>query len=670
MKKILFSCQIVIILCTHLHAQSVGIGTAVPQSSSMLDVTSANKGLLVPRIALNGSSDASTITTPATSLLIYNTATASDVTPGYYYWSGNSWLRLATVSSIGTGWLLTGNASTVDGNNFIGTTDNVPFNIKVNNQKAGRIDSATQNTYWGYQSGLKSMGDHNTAMGFHALFSNTFGASGSYNTANGVNALFSNINGGANTAIGNGALFSNTFAFGNTATGLAALYSNTGDYNTANGYQTLSANTTGFSNVAIGTQALYNNVTSSNLVAIGDSALFNNTALKNTAVGSKALYSNTTGSGNTSNGYKALFSNTRGDGNTANGTFALFLDTTGNNNTATGLAALQLNTSGSENTANGYGALLGNTTGNNNTALGLNALYSNTTGNNNTALGLNALYSSTTGNNNIAIGAGSNVIFQNLTNATAIGYNSLVGASNSLVLGSTGTEAVNVGIGISGPLSRLHIVGSNSSNSYVRVDGPVGTVQAIFGLNEGALVGFAGNLTNHNFDIRTNNVARVTIDNTGNFYPAADNTHSCGKSGNRWSAVWSANGVIQTSDMRMKENILSLNYGLKEVLKLHPVSYNWKDKKDKTKKIGIIAQELQQVLPELVVTGDDAQSTLGVNYSELTPVIIKAMQEQQDIIKDQQRQINKLMKGITIQQNNMDELKTRMEKMGKLMVNK
>ena len=66
----------------------------------MLDVSSVNKGLLIPNIALTGTTDATTIPTPAVSLLVYNTTTVSDVTPGYYYNSGTSgspvWTRLST----------------------------------------------------------------------------------------------------------------------------------------------------------------------------------------------------------------------------------------------------------------------------------------------------------------------------------------------------------------------------------------------------------------------------------------------------------------------------------------------------------------------------------------------------------------------------------------------
>lgn len=76
----------------------VGIGTTTPNSSAQLEVKSSSKGFLPPRIALTSVSDNSTISTPATGLLIFNTASAGttpyNVTPGYYYWNGSNWVRL------------------------------------------------------------------------------------------------------------------------------------------------------------------------------------------------------------------------------------------------------------------------------------------------------------------------------------------------------------------------------------------------------------------------------------------------------------------------------------------------------------------------------------------------------------------------------------------------
>lgn len=70
--------------------------------SAMLDVKSTDKGMLIPRVALTGTTDVTTISSPAVSLLVYNTATAGDVTPGFYYWNGTAWTPMAGSSSSGT----------------------------------------------------------------------------------------------------------------------------------------------------------------------------------------------------------------------------------------------------------------------------------------------------------------------------------------------------------------------------------------------------------------------------------------------------------------------------------------------------------------------------------------------------------------------------------------
>ena len=168
-------------------------------------------------------------------------------------------------------WGLSGTAGTTDENNFIGTTDNVPFNIRVNNQKAGRIDFLN-NTFFGLSSGS------------------------------------SNTSGIANTAIGAAALQSNS----------------TGIFNTAIGFSTIGSNTNGSFNEAIGFSALPNNTEGSNNVAIGSRALFaNTTGLANTSVGSFSGQSNTVGYGNTYIGAWANASENGLDHSIAIGSYAL-----------------------------------------------------------------------------------------------------------------------------------------------------------------------------------------------------------------------------------------------------------------------------------------------------------------------------------------------------------
>ena len=151
--------------------------------------------------------------------------------------------------------------------------------------------------------------------------------------------------------------------------------------------------------------------------------------------------------------------------NTSFGTNSLISNSFGNANTANGANALSSNTSGTSNTANGVNSLASNLTGNVNLANGANALMSNTTGSSNIAIGFTALFSNLTGNENIAIGSSSDVTFSNLTNATAIGAKAEVSSSNAMVLGSIAgvngaTSSVNVGIGTTIPLDKLHVVGN------------------------------------------------------------------------------------------------------------------------------------------------------------------------------------------------------------------
>lgn len=140
MKKIITTTILTALASSNLFAQNVGIGTSAPNSSSKLEISSTNSGLLIPRVALTMTTAAGPITAPATSLLVYNTATVADVTPGYYYWTGTAWTRL--LNSTAAGWALTGNAGTSAATNFIGTTDAIDFVTRTSNTERMRVTSA------------------------------------------------------------------------------------------------------------------------------------------------------------------------------------------------------------------------------------------------------------------------------------------------------------------------------------------------------------------------------------------------------------------------------------------------------------------------------------------------------------------------------------------------
>src|SRR5687767_2940739 len=127
------------------YAQNVAINNtgAIGNPSAMLDVFSNNTGLLIPRVSLVATNNASPVTAPATSLLVYNTATSgaglTQVTPGFYYWDGTQWLRFDAGALPGPDWHIIGNAGTNPTIHFAGTTDAVDFVIRTSNLERMRI---------------------------------------------------------------------------------------------------------------------------------------------------------------------------------------------------------------------------------------------------------------------------------------------------------------------------------------------------------------------------------------------------------------------------------------------------------------------------------------------------------------------------------------------------
>ncbi|WP_299762990.1 tail fiber domain-containing protein [uncultured Dokdonia sp.] len=151
--------------------------------------------------------------------------------------------------------------------------------------------------------------------------------------------------------------------------------------------------------------------------------------------------------------------------------------------------------------------------------------------------------------------------------------------------------------------------------------------------------------------------------------PINSNSINIGSPTNRWTALFSDNGVINTSDKRLKENIQPLSYGLKEVLKLRPISFRWKielmddfiiPEDQQETKLGFIAQEILEILPEIVQTHHwreyeenlgqlqkEEMIRYGLSYSELIPVLANAIQEQQEqieLLEEQQKKLKKISK--------------------------
>jgi Chaperone of endosialidase len=334
---------VVAILCVlQSQSQSLAINTtgAIADASAILDVSSTAKGVLIPRVALTATNLAGPVAAPLPSLVIYNTATAgaggTAVSPGFYYWTGTGWSRFQTGTATGAEWSLTGNAGTVPGTHFIGTTDGNDLRFKRNNQHAGLI--STNSTAFGTSAlNITSTGIQNTAFGSSVLTANT---TGMQNTAVGFGALVSNTTGGGNIGIGQVSLLSNIDGYYNVGIGFTSLYHNTtGDYNVGIGYTALYNNDSGNYNLGIGYGACYSNRKGNGNTGIGAYAgNFNNTGDNNVAVGHYSSYLGSIGSGNVGVGYYALFTNSNGSNNVAVGNNAGF-SSTGSNNITIGYDA-------------------------------------------------------------------------------------------------------------------------------------------------------------------------------------------------------------------------------------------------------------------------------------------------------------------------------------------
>ncbi|MFH1120704.1 MAG: tail fiber domain-containing protein [Bacteroidota bacterium] len=631
-------------LCMSVNAQvAINSDNSNPDPSAMLDIKSTSKGLLLPRITL---AQRNAIASPANGLMIYQTNNS----PGFYYNSGTSATPVWIIVGTGSGWGLTGNTGTNPATHFIGTTDNQPLRLRVNNAWAGEIHPTSGNIFLGLGAGqINTGGQGNTAIGEHSLFSNT---DGTFNTAFGYEALYSNTSGIFNTATGYQSLYYNTTGSYNTANGLGAMaYNSTGNNNSASGYQALALNTTGNDNTATGNQTLYSNISGSN----------------NTASGHQSLYSNLTGIDNTAEGHMALYSNTNGNINTAIGTNALYFNTTGSANTAMGYGALYTNTTATYNSAVGGLALYNNISGNNNVAIGNYSLYSNTIGNDNTASGVQALYYNTTGEENTA--SGYQALYSNITGEqnTATGYQALY--FNTFGIGNTANGYAALGLNTIG-------IGNIAIGWKALFNNTTGNNN--IGIGELAL---NYNTTgNHNIAIGPHSGVAPNFPNLSNTIGIGNDDYQHGASnqvviGNASMLVIAGKvGWSVLSDARIKNTVKEDVKGLDFILKLRPVTYHisnaaitavtgsketpdfpGKYDGEKVKYSGFIAQEVEQaaIAADYEFSGYDTPKNewglYTLKYAEFVVPLVKAVQE--------------LNEKIIIQESTIIELKQINEKL-------
>ena len=478
----------------------------------------------------------------------------------------------------------------------------------------------------------------NTIVGYQALEANTTGAN---NTANGYQALFSNTTGRWNTAIGFEALYKTT-GNGNTAIGFEALYNTTIDGNTAIGYQALFTNTIGWDNTAIGYQALYKNTG------------YGNTGYGNTAIGSYSLNSNTTGANNTAIGSFSLYMNTTGANNTVNGNQALFNNTTGSNNTAIGYQAGKVNSYDKDNTI----------------CIGADSSVTESNmcciGNPSLPMSVGIGTSSPDKKLHISGDGGSDAAIKiTSTNSSGDGYMYLQRNTNgaAYVL-NTGSYPLILATNDSN--------GSSANQLYLKEDGNVGidTPSPSYKLDVNGEVHVKTVINiNAGSDGLYLNYDQIRRSGTGILYIQYGDSrgHTCMNetSGNvgigtrspsyklHVNGTFFASTSIETdgditafaaSDKRLKNNITPIQNPLEKLKKINGYTFDWIEKKDihsnKGNDIGVIAQEIEEVLPEITTTRDNGYK--AVRYEKLTPFLISCIKDQQTQIQSLQSQIDEL----------------------------
>ncbi|NMC40035.1 MAG: hypothetical protein GYA43_02500 [Bacteroidales bacterium] len=480
--------------------------------------------------------------------------------------------------------------------NYVNLT---PNNYLIGQEAGGKITNGLYNTFMGYQAGKENNdGSSNVFIGYLAGEKNT---SGSGNIFLGVNAGQDFQQGFNNTYIGS--LAGQNFPAGNSNIFIGR--------NAGSGYNFPTGQTPGSNNIVIGNFSAY----------------YLNTGLNNVFMGNMSGFWNTSG-------YENLFSgNSSGYGNV----------------------------SGFENVFLGSSAGYNNTTGHQNVYLGTRSGYNNQTGYRNVFIGIQAGYSLSSGDGNVFIGAGAGGSDANQSDRLYI-ENSAVNSTSALIYGEFDNDYLRLnantdvfgrlGIGKNAVGARLDVAASNWDVLNTEGDLRIGDGNYRFKVGVSTAGGGAGDvrLTAHggtNRLILGGGGKEVLALTATQIYPWSDNTFSLGLPSYRWTTIYAVNGTINTSDARLKTNVASLDYGINEIMKLRPVSYNWIDKPEGRKMLGLIAQDVASVIVEVVDKGNDSFQTLGINYSELIPVLINGIQEQQKIIRNQQQQIETLIERIS-----------------------
>ncbi len=525
-------------------------------------------------------------------------------------------------------------------------------------QSAGAANTTGQfNSFFGYQAGMaNTIGHHNSFFGYQAGKSNINGAS---NTAIGYQAGTASTTGFGGTYIGSRAGYAITTENKNTFIGEEAGYQHTGGQgNTSIGYGSMYDAQGGNYNTAMGTGAGYS-LGKPNSIA---GELYNgsrNTVIgtaaggdigggnANTMIGDNAGPNTESADFNTFVGFQAGFDNNRTNSitnanrNTALGAYAGYTNREGEDNIWIGTLADSadwtfyhdnevefVSTHGSDWYVT-YNDLDGTARANNST----NVSRTTVLGNQATVIA----------NDGVAVGYSSRIA---QVGSIAIGTNATNANTNSIVLGYNGTSHSDNAVLLGNSTTTLWSAQTDATTtlgnaSYRFTDVFSNKVSVNAATGNGAQIDLFADAGAADDDKWT-----ITAANGGDF---AISSFSTGSDVNLLSIDNTGNATIAgnlslNSDRRLKTDIQSINGALETIDKLDGKRYHWKPElqKGNEQQVGLIAQEVEAVLPELVSEND--KGIKSVNYVALVPVLINAVKEQQAQIAAQQKQIEALMR--------------------------
>jgi len=623
-----------------LRAQNVGIGasTFTPDASAGLEIQFTDKGLLIPRVALTSTSSASPITSPATSLLIYNTATAGDVTPGYYYWNGSAWVRFATGSSV------------INGS---GTATRVAFWSGANTL------SSNANLYWDNTNSRLGIGTSSPSYDLHVQ--RTGGASSAkigYSSSYTDNRLY--FGDGSYVYIGEYNTDDRLYLRGSSLTiDIAGSTGSSGQVLTSNG-TTCSWATPSSGGVTMGC-ATNNYLTKrSSATTLSCSQLYDNGT--NVQIGTTSLTNCKFGISYSNTDIYGIYVTMPG--------WAIFGDA------SAGEGGRGVTGSGGECGVYGYH-------GSQTSVLGRLGYYSNPyyygvyaeNKRTNTGTIHYGLYSSCEGS--VSGGSGTD--------------------KNIAVRGRAGNHnLMNVGVfGDVGSMSK----GTNNYGIYGDAVGPT-NAYGVYGKAHDCGTGYGVYGVGQDYGVygyyNSSHYGYIGSSNYGVYGRATSTNGDAGVYGYNGSGAWGALGyytggavyagyfsgnvhytgsLTGPSDEKFKKNISDYNNALDNIMKLRPVTYEMKTEEypfmnfDKGTQIGFIAQEMEPIFPSLVVSGahpgenenDPFIEYKGINYIGLTPILVKAIQEQQIMIDSLKSENNNLKFEINDLKSKYESLQKRLE---------